>query len=102
MECHTDRRLIHGQRRQSFSRSGVAQRVRNIERVNPSDAYDVTGFRRFHLDSLESVIAHDLEDFSISGTRITINNRHLGIWRQLATSDSSDPNDANIAVVIES
>ena len=59
---------------------GVAQRVRDIECINARNTDDIARLCRFHLDSLESVIAHHLEYLAVAGARVAIDDGHLCVW----------------------
>ena len=101
MESHADRGLINRERRERLTRGRIAQGIRNVKGIDASHTDNITGFSSLNLDALQTVVPHNLEDFTASSTCIPIDNRNLSVRRELTASNSTNPNHTHITVVVQ-
>lgn len=101
LEGHAHGRLVDGQRRQRLDVLRVAQGIGDEQLLHAADADDVAGFRLGHLDALQAVVAHDLQDAAVALAAVVADGHHRGVGLDLAAGDAADTDHAEEAVVVQ-
>src|SRR5690606_39848335 len=93
--------LVHGQRRQRFVIVHVAQGVGDEQFVHAADTDDVTGLGLFHFHTLQTMVAHDLENAALALLAVGTDGHHRGVGLDLAAVDAANADHAEEAVVVQ-
>ena len=70
--------MVSGGQRLWLSR--VTQGVGNIEGFNSGDAHDIASTGLSHFGAFQSVITHNLQDFTVAASPIAIYYSDRGVW----------------------
>ena len=80
---------------------GITQCIRDIQCINACDTNNVAGLSLSGFNALKTHVAHNLQHFAVALTTVAIHYCHRRIGRQHAPRDTADPDDTDIAAVVE-
>ena len=79
----------------------AAQGVGDVKGINPRYADNVSRLGLTDLQPLQSVIAHDLQDFAVTAVTVAVDDGHRGVGFHRAPGNTADSDDTHVTAVIQ-
>ncbi|RML47359.1 hypothetical protein APX70_200362 [Pseudomonas syringae pv. maculicola] len=101
LERHGNGRFVNGQRLHRFNVLWVAQGVGDEQLFEAADADDVAGSCFFDVYTVQTVVTHQFQDTTVTALAVGVDSHNLGVWLDLAASNTANADDAQEAVVVQ-
>ena len=101
LEGHRNGWFVNGQRLHRFNIQWVAQSVGDEQLVEAADADDVACRSFFNVDTVQTVVTHQLQDTTVAALAVGIDSHNLGVRLDATTSNTANADDAQEAVVVQ-
>ncbi len=102
LEGHGNGRLVNGQRLHRFDVVLVAQGVGDEQFIHTADANDVAGSSFFDVNTVQTVVTHELEDTAVTLLAMHVDGSDGSVGLDATTGDTAYADDAEEAVVVQS
>ncbi|MNZ27469.1 hypothetical protein D3C78_446880 [compost metagenome] len=102
LEGHRNGRLVNGQWLHRLDVVHVAQGVGDEQLVETADADDVASLGFFDVDTVQAVVAHQLEDTAVTLLAFGVDGNNRGVRLDATTGDTANADNTEEAVVVQS
>ena len=101
LESHAHGGLVNGQRRHGFDILLIAQGVGDEQRIKAADADNVTRLGIVNLDTLQTMVTHDLQNTAVALFAAGVDRGNRAICLDLAATNAANADHTQEAIVIQ-